>query len=83
MKYPSCKHQSLALFGGLLAASAILRRNLMGAIERERNTECGTRNIEYRNQEPAVPLASDFNCGPSEYSGPFYGILKRSIIGGP
>ena len=56
-----------ALFGGVLTASAILRRNLMGTFAIKGKTSA----------------ASDFDCRSPEYSGPLYGILKRSIIGGP
>jgi all-trans-retinol 13,14-reductase len=103
-----------ALFGGVLTASAILRRNLMSTLgkrSKKRNWEYGS---GYRNQELAqetrstIPAAanrsgiislttgvvkgkqisverigSDFDRRPSENSGLFYAILKRSIVGGP
>jgi len=43
----------------------------------------GTRNTGCRNQQPVGLLAPDFDCKQPEYSGLLYGILKRSIVGGP
>ena len=43
----------------------------------------GTRNTGYRNQPPLGLFTSDFDRRPPEDSGLLYGILKRSIIGGP
>jgi len=57
-----------ALFGGVLTASAILGRNLMGMIE---------------NRGKTKRVVPDCDGRPPEYSGPLYGILKRSIIGAP
>jgi hypothetical protein len=42
-----------------------------------------TRKIGYRNQQPVGLLAPDFDCKPPEYSGLLFGILRRSIVGGP
>jgi hypothetical protein len=54
----------------------------------------GTRNIEDRKQDrveqthilensPAEKAAPKFFAGPAAISGEFYGLLKRSIVGGP
>ena len=43
----------------------------------------GTRNTRFRNQSPLRLLVSDFDRYPPQDAGLLYGILKRSIIGGP
>src|SRR5260221_13880054 len=43
----------------------------------------GTRDTGCRNQQTLGQLASDFHHPPLEHSARLYGILKRSIIGGP
>jgi all-trans-retinol 13,14-reductase len=55
-----------ALFGGVLTASAILRRNLMSTLAK------GSKRV-----------GSDFEHRPVENSGLVYGMLRRSIVGGP
>jgi hypothetical protein len=42
-----------------------------------------TRKTGCRNQQPVGLLAPDFDCKPPEYSGLLFGILRRSIVGGP
>jgi all-trans-retinol 13,14-reductase len=62
-----------ALIGGVLTASAILGRNLMGIIDKkgkQQKAKSRAGNIESRGLEP-------------EYSGTVYGMLRRSIVGGP
>ncbi|HEX3446111.1 MAG TPA: hypothetical protein VHS80_15440 [Chthoniobacterales bacterium] len=54
----------------------------------------GTRNVEDRKRDrveqthilengPAEKAAPKFFAGPTAVSGEFYGLLKRSIVGGP
>jgi hypothetical protein len=43
----------------------------------------GTRNTRFRNQSQLRLLVSDFDRHPPQDAGLLYGILKRSIIGGP
>jgi all-trans-retinol 13,14-reductase len=64
-----------ALVGGVLTASAILGRNLMGTIEKEGNTRKPNAKRRAGNIKPNNP--------EPEYSAQVYGMLKRSILGSP
>jgi len=72
MKYPSLKY--------LLADNCW---DVGGSGIGELATTPDTRNTGCRNQQTLGLLASDFDRRPPEDSGLLYGILKRSIIGGP
>jgi hypothetical protein len=65
-----------------------LVRKLMSTIGKpgntgKRNVKDGAWHIGFRSQEPVAQVALNRDCRPPEYSGPFYSILKRSIVGGP
>jgi hypothetical protein len=75
MKYPSLKH-FLADNCWDVGGSGI------GELATTPDTR-GTRNTGCRNQQTLGLLASDFDLRPPKDSGLLYGILKRSIIGGP
>jgi hypothetical protein len=74
MKYPFYTHQ-------LLDDSRHGGRSDLSKLATAPDTRT-TRNTGCRNQSP-LGLVSDFDRWPSEDSGLLYGILKRSIIGGP
>jgi hypothetical protein len=75
MKYPFYTHQ-------LLDDSGHSGRSDLFQLAIAPDTR-GTRKTGCRNQSPPGRLVSDFDRRPPEDSGLLYGILKRSIIGGP